>query len=74
MGATYGDSQKCDITLAQGQNFPVEILALFDNSKDKREENICSGRAFLLRDGERFNSAQIDHNLTLSPLGGGTAS
>lgn len=74
MIATYGESQKCDITLAQGENFPVEILALFDNSKDKRKENIGSGRAFLLGDGDGFNSAQINHNLTLSPLGGGTAS
>ena len=35
MSATYGDSQKCDITLAQGQNLPVEILALFDNPREK---------------------------------------
>jgi len=40
MSATYGDSQKCDITLAQGENFPVEILALFDNSKDKTSKKI----------------------------------
>ena len=48
MRAAYGDSQKCDITLAQGQNFPVEILALFDNSKEEREENLRSWRALLL--------------------------
>lgn len=35
MSATYGDNQKCDITLAQGQDFSVEILALFDDSKKK---------------------------------------
>jgi hypothetical protein len=48
MSATYGDSQKSNVTLAQGQNFPIEILALFDNPKEEREENLCSWRALLL--------------------------